>query len=239
MKSPADETGVGRTATPSAPRPSRVYRLIAWVSRWVVRKVYRLQVCGLENVPARGGFVVAANHTSNLDPWPLGIALWPRPLHFMVKREAWWPPLRWVLAAAGTFPVRRGEGDVMALETAVGLCREGRVMAMFPEGTRRSKGLRKRHRPRPHGGAGWIALRAGVPLVPAAIRGMDRLTRLGPIRLTFGTAIPLEDLRGLEPRAAADTATQRLWACIQRLEAELDADASPVLRDEHERVGLP
>jgi 1-acyl-sn-glycerol-3-phosphate acyltransferase len=137
---------------------------------------------------------VAANHTSNLDPWPLGVALWPRPLHFMAKGEAWRPPLNWVIAAAGSFPVRRGEGDVEALETAMRLCREGRVMAMFPEGTRRSKGLRKKHYPRPHTGAARIALGAGVPLIPAALRGMDRLSRLGPLRLRLGAAIPLADL---------------------------------------------
>jgi len=209
-------------APATRPRPGRLYRLIASASRPVVNGIYRLQVMGMENLPVQGGFVVAANHTSNLDPWPLGIALWPRPLHFMVKDEAWWPPLRWLLAGVGTFPVRRGEGDVRALLTATGLCREGRVMAMFPEGTRRSKGLRKRHLPRPHSGAAWIALEAGVPLIPAALAGTDRLTRLGPLRLLFGAAIPLDDLNQLDSRAAADEATRRLWAKIQQLEAELE-----------------
>ena len=213
------------TAVPPAPpRPSRLYRLIASVSRPIVQKVYRLRVRGLDNVPGQGGFVVAANHISNLDPWPLGIALWPRPLHFMVKHEAWWPPLKWLLAAVGTFPVRRGEGDAKAIRTAIGLCREGRVMAMFPEGTRRAKGLRKKHLPRPHSGAAWIALEAQVPLIPAAIGGMDRLSRLGPVRLLFGPGVPLEDLKQLDTRSAADEATRRLWAEIQRLEGELDAD---------------
>jgi 1-acyl-sn-glycerol-3-phosphate acyltransferase len=197
------------------------------VSRPFVEKLYRLDVAGLEHVPAQGGFVVAANHTSNLDPWPLAVALRPRPLHFMAKHEAWRPPLKWVIAAAGSFPVRRGEGDIEALRTAMRLCREGRVMAMFPEGTRRSKGLRKRHRPRPHSGAARIALGAGVPLVPAALSGMDRLSRLGPLRLRFGTPIPLDDLQHLPSRTAADEATRRLWAEIERLGAELAANARP------------
>jgi 1-acyl-sn-glycerol-3-phosphate acyltransferase len=204
-----------------SPRPSRLYRIVAAASRPIVQRLYRLQVHGLEHVPAHGGFVVAANHTSNLDPWPLGIALWPRPLHFMAKHEAWRPPLSWVIAAAGSFSVRRGEGDVEAIRTATRLCREGRVMAMFPEGTRRSKGLRKKHRPRPHTGAARIALGAGVPLVPAALRGMDRLSRLGPLELCFGEAIPLDDLKELDSHAAADEATRRLWAEIALLEAEL------------------
>ena len=76
------------------PTPTPFYRFVVFVSRPVVEKLYRLRVRGLENVPAHGGFVVAANHTSNLDPWPLGITLWPRSLHFMAKHELWWPPLK-------------------------------------------------------------------------------------------------------------------------------------------------
>jgi 1-acyl-sn-glycerol-3-phosphate acyltransferase len=205
------------------PSPTRLYRLLAIASRPIVEKVYRLRIRGLEHIPAHGGFVVAANHTSNLDPWPLAIALWPRSLHFMAKHEAWKPPLKWLIALAGSFSVRRGEGDVQAIDTAVRLCREGRVMAMFPEGTRRSKGLRKKYEPRPHSGAARIALEAEVPLIPAAMRGLERLTRLGPLRLRFGAAIPLDDLKHLESHAASDEATRRLWAEITRLEAELDA----------------
>ena len=111
-----------------------------------------------------------------------------------------------------------------AMETAIRLCREGRVMAMFPEGTRRSKGLRKKHQPRPHTGSARIALAAGVPLIPAAIGGMDRLSRLGPLRVRYGPLILLDDLKDADARQAAHEATRRLWAEIQRLEAELDAD---------------
>ena len=221
-----DNGASSATGPGTHPKPTRFYRFAVRVSRPVVVRLYRLRVRGVENLPARGGFVVAANHTSNLDPWPLGIALWPRSLHFMAKQEIWRPPVKWLLAAGGSFPVRRGEGDVQAVETAIRLCREGRVMAMFPEGTRRSKGLRKKHEPRPHSGAARIALAAGVPLVPAAIRGMDRLSRFGPLSVLFGPAIPLEDLEDLDSRAAAEEGLRRLWAEIQRLEAELAAEES-------------
>lgn len=206
------------------PKPSGFYRFAVSVSRPIVKGVYRLRVRGLENIPERGGFVVAANHTSNLDPWPLGISLWPRQLHYMAKSELWKPGLRVLLKATGSFPVRRGEGDVEALDTAVRLCKEGRAMGMFPEGTRRRKGLRKKHQPRPHSGSARIALAAGVPLIPAAIHGMDRLSRLGPLRVAYGPPIPVDDLKDLDARRAAHEATKRLWAEIQRLEAELDAE---------------
>lgn len=205
-------------------RPTLLYRLIATVSRPLVERIYRLRIRGLEHVPAQGGFVVAANHTSNLDPWPLGIALWPRSLHFMVKREAWRWPLTSIIGGVGSWPVRRGESDAAAIANAVRVCREGRVMAMFPEGTRREKGLRKRYEPRPHRGAARIALEAGVPLVPAALRGLERLTRLGPVRLVFGRPVPLDDLESLDSHAAAEEATRRLWLAISLLEGELDAE---------------
>lgn len=198
-------------------------------SRPIVRHVYRLDVQGLEHVPSRGGFVVAANHTSFVDAWPLGIALWPRSLHFMVKHEAWKPPLTWILAGVGSFPVRRGESDAAAIANAIRVCRGGRVMVMFPEGTRRGKKRNMGHRLRPHAGAARIALAATVPLVPAALRGLDRLPRFGPLRVRFGAPIPLDDLRTLGSHAAAIEATRRLWAEVERLEAELNSGTAPRL----------
>src|SRR5579863_3649529 len=98
-------TDSGATGAGALPKPTRFYRFVVWISRPIVGRLFRLQVGGGEHVPATGGFVVAANHTSNLDPWPLGMALWPRSLHFMAKHELWRPPLKWVIRAAGSFPV--------------------------------------------------------------------------------------------------------------------------------------
>jgi 1-acyl-sn-glycerol-3-phosphate acyltransferase len=209
------------TSGPDNAAPPWLYRFALAATGPLVRGPFRLRVDGREHVPAAGGLVVAANHTSNLDPWPLGVALAPRQLHFMAKSELWKPGLRTLLAAVGSFPVRRGEGDVEAFETAVRIVREGGVMAMFPEGTRRTKGVRKKHEARPHTGTARIALAAGVPLVPAAIRGMDRLSRLGPLRVAFAPAVPVGDLEAADSYAAARTATERLWTEIQRLEGEL------------------
>jgi 1-acyl-sn-glycerol-3-phosphate acyltransferase len=209
------------TSGPDTGSPPWLYRFALATTGPLVRGPFRLQVDGREHVPPAGGLVLAANHTSNLDPWPLGVALAPRQLNFMAKSELWKPGLRTLLAAVGSFPVRRGEGDVEAFETAVRIVREGGVMAMFPEGTRRTKGVRKKHEARPHTGTARIALAAGVPLVPAAIRGMDRLSRLGPLRVAFAPAVPVGDLEAADSYAAARTATERLWTEIQRLEGEL------------------
>jgi 1-acyl-sn-glycerol-3-phosphate acyltransferase len=203
-------------------RPTGTYNVVAALSWPVLYGAFRLRAQGLDNLPREGGFVLACNHVSNLDPWPLGLPLWPRRfLRFMAKSELYWFPLGLLIAGAGAFPVRRGQRDTAAIQTAVRLAREGDVVAMFPEGTRRRKGLVKRFDARPRTGAARIALEAGVPLVPAAVKGTDRLLRLGPLRVVYGPPVAIDDLRGLLPHEAAERATERLMARIGELEASL------------------
>lgn len=201
------------------PRPSWLYSLVAVLSWPVLKVAFRLRATGREHVPD-GGCVVAANHWSNFDPWPLGVPLFPRRfLRFMAKKELFWPPLGWIVRAGGGFRVDRGKRDQQAIDTAIALCREGHAVVMFPEGTRRSKGLRKRHEARWHTGAARIALEAGVPLVPAGISGTERLGRLGPVRVAYGAAIEVADLAELDAGEAAQVATDRLRGAIAALEA--------------------
>jgi 1-acyl-sn-glycerol-3-phosphate acyltransferase len=184
--------------------------------------IFRLRSTGKEHIPREGGFVLSANHLSNLDPWPLGLPMFPhRQIRFMAKAELFRFPLGPIVKAGGAFRVRRGEGDAGAIETAVRLTREGEVVAIFPEGTRRKKGLKKTREARPHTGAVRVALEAGVPLVPAAISGTDRLSRLGPLRVAYGTPVELDDLRDRDVREAAEIGTERLMAAIAELENAL------------------
>ncbi len=200
---------------------SPLYFVAASLSWPVVKGLYRLRARGLEHLP-EGGFVLAANHTSNFDPWPLGIPFLPkRQLRFMAKAELFNPILAPILRAGGAFKVRRGEGDVEAMRTAAELAREGEIVVMFPEGTRQKKGLRKKREARPHTGAARIALTAGVPLVPAAIGGTDRLSRLGPLSVAYGEPIDVSDLEGMETKRAASIATERLMKAIEELRATL------------------
>jgi 1-acyl-sn-glycerol-3-phosphate acyltransferase len=173
---------------------SPFYRFLGTLSIPVVKGLYRLRVRGLEHVP-EGGFVA--------------------------KAELFKPVLAPILRAGGAFKVRRGEGDVEAMRTAVELVREGEIVVMFPEGTRQKKGLVKRHTARPHTGAARIALAADAPLVPAAIAGTDRLLRLGPLRVAYGLPIDLSDLDGQDNKTAAKVATERLMATIDELRATL------------------
>jgi len=190
-----------------------MYRFIGIVSYPVVNGVFRLEARGLARLP-QGGFVLAANHLSNFDPWPLGIPLLPqRWLRFMAKSELYWWPLSTVATAAGAFKVERGARDTEAIKTAVELVRQGEIVVMFPEGTRRKKGVRKTRQARAHTGAARIAQLAGAPLVPAAIKGTDRLSRLGKLQVLYGEAFePGEDTRA---------ATERLMNEIETLYATL------------------
>jgi 1-acyl-sn-glycerol-3-phosphate acyltransferase len=196
------------------PRPTLAYSFIAAISWPVLHLLFRYRAEGIEHLPREGGYVLAAGHVSNLDPWPLGLALWPkRFLRFMAKSELFWFPLGVVISAVGAFRVHRGRADREAIETAVRLAQKGNVIAMFPEGTRRKKGLRKKYEAQAHTGAARIALDAGVPLVPAGIRGTDRLNRFGPLRVRYGA--PIEVTENL------DETTARLMEAIRSLEASL------------------
>ena len=198
-------------ATP--PRPSAVYLLIGLLTYVPARSLLRMRWRGLETLP-KGGFVLAANHNSNLDPWALGVPLFPRRfLRFMGKSELFWPPLSWVLEGAGAFKVHRGQGDQAAVDTAVALVRDGHIVVMFPEGTRRRKGLRKKFEARPRTGAARIAIEAGAPLVPAAIRGTETLARGTAVRVDYGAP--------LAPEGTPQELTDRLMAEIERMEASL------------------
>jgi 1-acyl-sn-glycerol-3-phosphate acyltransferase len=205
-----------------APRPSWLYLLLGGLSWPIVKTVFRHRAYDIDKIPADGGFVLAANHNSNFDPWALGIPLFPRRfLRFMAKSELFWFPLGAVLSAGGAFRVRRGEQDEQAIATAVSLCRAGHTVVMFPEGTRRRKGLRKKHEARWRTGAARIALEARVPLLPAAIAGTDRLARLGPLRVRYGDPIRLDDLVELPAAESAREGTERLRSAVIALEESL------------------
>lgn len=199
-----------------------MYHMIGALTAGPVRRLFRFESTGEQHLPRAGGFVLSANHMSNLDPWPLGIPLYPhRQLRFMAKAEMYRPPLKWILEAAGAFPVRRGIGDEEAMERAIELARAGEVVAIFPEGTRRNKGRRRKHKARPRTGAARVALTAGVPLVPAAIGGTERLMKLGPLRVAYGPPIELDDLKDADLRRASKIATERLMTAIHSLEETL------------------
>jgi len=141
------------------------------------------------------GFILAANHTSNIDPFVMGVAC-PKPLHFMAKAELFNNPFAGaLLSAVHAFPVRRQISDIRAIREAIRRVRSGDGLLIFPEGGRSQDGTIGRGRE----GIGFLAEKLNVPIVPAYIDGTGRVMprgsrRIAPARVTvrFGNKILLE-----------------------------------------------
>lgn len=204
-------------------RPPVAYVLCGVLVAFPLLGLCRLRAYGTEHLPKQGGFVLAPNHLSIIDPWPLAWPFYPRQLRIMAKADLFRPGLRGTLRALGAFPVRRGRGDIDALETAARLVREGEIVLIFPEGTRLGKTDWTKVRGPLHRGAAFVALEAGAPLVPMAIMGTDRITRLGRMRILCAPPVDLDDVRELPRREAAVIATERLKTALEELLADLQA----------------
>lgn len=149
--------------------------------------IFRIKVCGLENVP-EGGVLVAVNHRSNWDPIIMG-AVYPQTLRFMAKSELFKTKLsNWFFRAIGAFPVERGKGDVGAVKTAIKILRNNEPLLIFPEGTRTTDEAGKAKT-----GAVAIASHAGVSILPVYISGKFRW--LSKITVNFGKAIDISEGR--------------------------------------------
>lgn len=161
------------------------------------RLVMVLEVKGVEYVPMRGALIVAANHVTNFDVFPLQIAL-PRPLFFMGKAELFRNPLMdVVLRNLGAFPVYRGTKDQWALWHARRVLENGAVLGMFPEGTRsKGRGMRLGKT-----GAARLAIETNTPILPVALIGTDQFFRHFPrrARVTVKILPPIVPRSGESP----------------------------------------
>jgi len=149
-----------------------------------VKLGFRFTVVGKEHIPDGGGIVVA-NHPSWFDPVLLGVAV-SRPIHFMAKAELFRNPIsRWFFRSLHAFPVRRGEFDRGAIRSALELLSSGKLLGIFPEGTR-NKGDELLPL---HGGAALLASRAQVPIVPIVIKGNKQYRFRQAIEVLIGSPI--------------------------------------------------
>ncbi|MEX2542467.1 MAG: lysophospholipid acyltransferase family protein [Trueperaceae bacterium] len=143
------------------------------------RLAYGLDIEGAELVPREGGLVVASNHFSTLDPPVMGVAV-PREINYMAKKELFENRYMRALALGlRAFPVDRSRSDLGAIKYSLKRLREGVAIGIFIQGTRNAGDVAALD------GAAFLALRAGVPLQPAAIwrEGKRYHVRFGtPIR---------------------------------------------------------
>ena len=213
---------------PGAP-PWRLARFLKATVAHLLIALYRMRVIGIENVPTSGGYILAGNHVSYLDP----VLLWcvaPHKTHFMARAELFdVPVVRWVSAHVYAFPVSRGSADREAIQRATTLLTRGEPVGMFPEGTRRAVGVDSEDSTlgEAHSGVAFIAMRAGVPVVPVGISGTEKalprgakIPRFARVSVRFGAPVLPEEFtqESRKERTAAMTAE-----IMRRIALERDA----------------
>jgi 1-acyl-sn-glycerol-3-phosphate acyltransferase len=161
----------------------------------ILKSLFRLQVYGRENIPKEGGFILASNHTSLLDPVILGVAS-QRRLNFMAKEELFHVPLlSWVISRVGAFPVKRQGADLSAVREALCRLKSAEGLVLFPGGSRSTKEVSYTSQP----GVAFLALKGNIGIVPAFIKGAEdilpkgaRFIRPGRLSVYFGRQIFIE-----------------------------------------------
>lgn len=200
----------------------------------VLHLLFRPKVTGLEHIPREGGAIIAANHVSFLDPLLLPLVVPHRRVMFLTKvKYIDKPLLRWFLAGAGVIPVATDDPRAVAsaVTAAVEAVRAGRLVGIFPEGTRSPDG--RLHRGKT--GVARVALESGAPVIPAGIIGTDlafprgaRLPRPRSVRITFGPpirfAVPSQKARSA---SLSRTATDQVMAAICALSGQQPAEPAP------------
>jgi 1-acyl-sn-glycerol-3-phosphate acyltransferase len=179
--------------------------VLYWLMKWVflgplMRLAFRPEVRGAENLPRSGGALVASNHLAVLDSFVLPLMV-PRRMAFPAKSEYFTTPgvvgtlQRWFFRGMGQVPIERGNGRAAraALDTGIGVLREGRLFGIYPEGTRSPDGRLYKGRT----GVARMALEARVPVVPVAMVGTDRANPVGsrfwrPVKIRIVIGRPLD-----------------------------------------------
>jgi 1-acyl-sn-glycerol-3-phosphate acyltransferase len=163
----------------------------------VFTKLYlRVKVSGLQNIPAHGGFIIASNHRSYLDPVVIG-SVCPRRINYMARHDLFSVPLFGrLIKAYGTFPVKRGRADLGALRETIRRVNRGYGVLLFPEGTRQAKNALGEA----GAGVGFLAAKINGPVVPAFISGTEKAMPKGakvirPVAVTvkFGRQISVHE----------------------------------------------
>lgn len=176
----------------------------------VVYGLWRPRVHGAPRVPASGPVILAVNHTHLVDG-PLLMGTAPRPVHFLIKSEAFVGPLGPFLRSIGQLQVDRSGTDRAAIANAVSVLARGGVLGIFPEGTRGAGDFSSLR-----GGLAYFATRSGAPVVPVAVLGSaERRSRVvgalpplrGHIDIVFGEPFLAGDGSGRRTRKALDAAT--------------------------------
>jgi 1-acyl-sn-glycerol-3-phosphate acyltransferase len=200
----------------------RVYGLCHYAIGVLFDILFRGEVDGVANLPKSGGFLLAANHASFLDPPLIGCHV-PRQISYFARKTLWKPGIAsWWLDEVGTIPVDRDGGqDVSAIKRVLKALQQDRALILFPEGTRTLDGNLQPAKP----GVGFIAVKTQVPVVPVRIFGSFEAFgkggrfRPGPVSVVFGKPLLPRDYD--DPKAGKERsqlASERIMAQIAKLQ---------------------
>lgn len=173
----------------------RIFHVIIFI---LAKIIFRLRVIGHSNIPKKGGVIIAANHVSYLDP-PLIACSILRKVNFMAMAELFKNPFCGAFYRLfGAFPVKREEADAGAIRHAVKLLKSGKLLLMFPEGTRSYDGSLQE----PKGGAGMIAALSKAKVVPTFIKGTEKALprgtwrlKVSPVTVYFGEPLEFSEFK--------------------------------------------
>lgn len=208
-----------------------MYAVLHSVVPPVARAIWRPTVHGLENVPERGGVILASNHLSFADSLVIPIVV-PRKVAFLAKSDYFTGTgLKGAVSRAwfegmGMLPVDRDDNRaaLASLDTALAVLGRGEAFGIYPEGTRSRDGRLYRGRT----GVAHLALTAGVPVVPVGLVGTEklqpvgsRLPRVVPVTVSFGAPIEVEGrFDGVPLGRARREVTDEIMSAIQQLSGQ-------------------
>ncbi|NLX15254.1 MAG: 1-acyl-sn-glycerol-3-phosphate acyltransferase [Phycisphaerales bacterium] len=188
-----------------------IYRLGRFLCIWFSILVFRVRTFGRHHVPRTGGVLILSNHQSFIDPPLVGCGL-PRACHFMARDTLFRNPLFGrIISAVNSFPVQRGSADIGAIKEALRRLKKGRILVMFPEGTRTPDGHIGALLP----GLAAIAQKARVPIVPALVDGVYQAWPRHQLLPSIGNVVVLYD-RPIEPDEYKNLSAEQLTTMIRR-----------------------
>ena len=154
------------------------------------------EIKGKENIPRKGGFIIASNHLSYLDPPIIGIA-YPRKVHYLAKSSLFQiPVLNFLIKIYGAIPIEREKEYSISIKKGIEILKKGEGLVIFPEGTRNPEGNIEM----PKKGVSFLAYKTGVPVIPKKLKGTEKALPKGKkflkpakVKVIFGSSIKVEN----------------------------------------------
>jgi 1-acyl-sn-glycerol-3-phosphate acyltransferase len=165
---------------------NKTYRLAQFLSYSYLKCFHRFEVKGTENVPEKGGFILACNHLSYIDPPAVGCRI-RRNLHYFARDSLFFWPLGLLITKLNSIPVNRDQLDLGTLRKVLRVLKGGEPVLVFPEGTRSPDGTLQKSQK----GLGLLVHKSGVPVLPARLDGSFEILGKGKLFPRIGKKLYL------------------------------------------------